>query len=75
MDFSLTQEQEMIVTTVRSFVEHEIYPHEATVERTGVVPEAIGKRTKPPAASWYKGIVCPGTQLEMVLEYQLARTW
>ena len=33
MQFGLTEEQEMIVSTVRSFVENEIYPHEALVER------------------------------------------
>ncbi|NKX45683.1 acyl-CoA dehydrogenase family protein [Roseicyclus persicicus] len=38
MEFGLTSEQEMIVDTVRSFVETEIYPHEAEVERTGEVP-------------------------------------
>jgi len=35
MDFGLTQEQEMIVETTRAFVENELYPHEAQVERTG----------------------------------------
>ena len=35
MHFGLTDEQEMIVATVRSFVENEIYPHETLVERTG----------------------------------------
>ncbi|MEM5472065.1 acyl-CoA dehydrogenase family protein [Hoeflea sp. AS60] len=35
MDFGLTQEQDMIVETTRSFVENELYPHEAQVERTG----------------------------------------
>ncbi|MEL6791857.1 MAG: acyl-CoA dehydrogenase family protein, partial [Pseudomonadota bacterium] len=34
MPFHLTEEQEMIVSTVRSFVENEIYPHEDEVERT-----------------------------------------
>ena len=38
MHFGLSFEQEMIVDTVRSFVENEIYPHEAEVERTGEVP-------------------------------------
>ena len=38
MHFGLTEEQEMIVSTVRSFVEKEIYPHEDEVERTGEVP-------------------------------------
>ncbi|MBC7280100.1 acyl-CoA dehydrogenase family protein [Hoeflea sp.] len=35
MDFGLTQEQEMIVETTRAFVENELYPHEAQIERTG----------------------------------------
>ena len=35
MDFALTEEQEMIVATTRAFVERELYPHEAEVERTG----------------------------------------
>ena len=42
MDFGLSFEQEMIVDTVREFVEKEIYPHEAEVERTGEVPIEIG---------------------------------
>ncbi len=41
MRFGLTEEQEMIVTTVRRFVETEIYPHEEQVERTGEVPAEI----------------------------------
>ena len=49
MHFGLSEEQEMIVETVRSFVENEIYPHEKTVERTGEVPievaEAIKRKT------------------------------
>ncbi|MCA0272511.1 MAG: acyl-CoA dehydrogenase family protein [Proteobacteria bacterium] len=35
MDFGLTDEQRMIVETTRSFVETELYPHEAEVERSG----------------------------------------
>ncbi|MEZ5867811.1 MAG: acyl-CoA dehydrogenase family protein [Defluviimonas denitrificans] len=35
MDFGLTEEQAMIVETTRAFVENELYPHEAEVERTG----------------------------------------
>ncbi len=46
MNFGLTDEQEMIVSTVRRFVEEEIYPHEAEVERTGVVPPALAERIK-----------------------------
>ncbi|WP_024588599.1 acyl-CoA dehydrogenase family protein [Aliihoeflea sp. 2WW] len=35
MNFSLTNEQRLIVETTRAFVENELYPHEAEVERTG----------------------------------------
>ena len=42
MEFGLSTEQYMIVDTVRSFVEQEMYPHEAEVERTGEVPLELG---------------------------------
>ncbi|WP_112311849.1 acyl-CoA dehydrogenase family protein [Pseudogemmobacter bohemicus] len=38
MDFGLSEEQQMIVETTRAFVENELYPHEAEVERSGVLP-------------------------------------
>lgn len=37
MDFSLTEEQQLIVKTTREFVEQELYPHEKEVEETGVL--------------------------------------
>ena len=46
MNFGLTEEQEMIVSTVRSFVENEIYPHEDLVERSGEVPVEIANEIK-----------------------------
>lgn len=46
MQFGLTEEQEMIVSTVRSFVENEIYPHEDLVERSGEVPVEIANEIK-----------------------------
>ena len=46
MQFGLTAEQEMIVSTVRSFVEKEIYPHEAEVERSGQVPPELAAEIK-----------------------------
>lgn len=46
MDFGLSQEQEMIVATVRDFVEKEIYPHEQMVDRTGQVPLELGEEIK-----------------------------
>jgi acyl-CoA dehydrogenase len=35
MHFALTEEQRLIIDTTRAFVEAELYPHEAEVERTG----------------------------------------
>ncbi|WP_317055444.1 acyl-CoA dehydrogenase family protein [Roseovarius rhodophyticola] len=46
MQFGLTEEQEMIVSTVRSFVENEIYPHEDRVERSGEVPHEVSQEIK-----------------------------
>ncbi len=46
MDFGLNEEQQMIVSTVRSFVENEIYPHEALIERRGQVPHELGNEIK-----------------------------
>ncbi|MRU14732.1 acyl-CoA dehydrogenase [Roseovarius sp. A21] len=46
MQFGLTDEQEMIVSTVRSFVENEVYPHEAEVERSGEVPPEVAEAIK-----------------------------
>ncbi len=46
MHFGLSEEQEMIVSTVRSFVEKEVYPHEAAVERSGAVPEELARVIK-----------------------------
>ena len=42
MDFALSEEQRMLVDMTRSFVENELYPHEAEVEETGHLrPELI----------------------------------
>ena len=46
MNFGLSDEQQMIVDTVRDFVEHEIYPHEEAVERTGEVPAEVAAEIK-----------------------------
>jgi len=46
VNFGLSEEQEMIVKTVRDFVETEIYPHENEVERTGIVPPGLGEDIK-----------------------------
>lgn len=41
MDFALTQEQEMLVSSLRVFVEKELQPHEFTVDRADDVPPEL----------------------------------
>jgi alkylation response protein AidB-like acyl-CoA dehydrogenase len=41
MMFELTDEQQMIVDTVRSFTEKELFPHEEMVEKLGDVPKDL----------------------------------
>ena len=43
MNFGLTEEQQLIVDTVRTFVEKEIIPHEQAVEKSGKVPKELGQ--------------------------------
>jgi acyl-CoA dehydrogenase len=37
MDFTLTDEQQLIIKTTRAFVARELYPHENEIERSGVL--------------------------------------
>jgi acyl-CoA dehydrogenase len=55
VDFTLTEEQRLIVDTVRAFVEKELYPYEDEVERLDEVPaELAGQiRAKAIAAGLY----------------------
>ncbi len=46
MDFSISDEQQMVVDTVRSFVEKELMPYENEVERTGQVPDSLVEQIK-----------------------------
>jgi acyl-CoA dehydrogenase len=46
LDFALTDEQQMIVDTVRSFTERELFPHEEQVEKLGEVPPELVKQIK-----------------------------
>ncbi|MEO9874607.1 MAG: acyl-CoA dehydrogenase family protein [Anderseniella sp.] len=46
MNFNLTEEQRMIVDTTRAFVENELYPHEADVERTGELRRELYEELK-----------------------------
>ena len=42
MEFGLSHEQQLVVDTVRSFVEQELYPLEDEVECNGMVPRTLG---------------------------------
>ena len=46
MDFSVTDEQRMIIETTRAFVENELFPHEAEVERSGVLRDDLREELK-----------------------------
>jgi acyl-CoA dehydrogenase len=55
VDLGLSDEQRLIVETVRDFVEKELYPHEDLVERLDEVPEELARsiRGKALAAGLY----------------------
>ena len=44
MNTAISHENELLLNTVRSFLEAEIYPHEDMVDRQGVVPEDLGRQ-------------------------------
>ncbi len=46
MSFSLSEEQQMVVSTTRAFVEQELYPHEEALERSGVLPIELAQELK-----------------------------
>ena len=46
MQFNITSEQQMIIDTVKAFVEQELYPHEAEIERTGILSDAVHEQIK-----------------------------
>lgn len=46
VDFAPTDEQRLLVETVRQFIEKEIYPHERAVDRAGEVPPELGHQIK-----------------------------
>jgi acyl-CoA dehydrogenase len=46
MDFSLTEEQQLIISTTREFVRQELVPHEREVEDTGVLREELRQALK-----------------------------
>jgi len=46
MDFAITDEQQMIIETVRAFVDRELTPHEEAVESSGEVPSDLAESIK-----------------------------
>ena len=44
MNFELSHENELLLATVRGFLEHEVYPHEEMVDQAGEVPEELGRQ-------------------------------
>src|ERR1700733_1400900 len=46
MDFSLSDEQQLVIKTTRNFVRNELYPHEREVEETGVLRTDLQQELK-----------------------------
>jgi acyl-CoA dehydrogenase len=46
MDFSLNDEQQLIIRSTREFVQNELYPHEKEVEETGVLRPELRDQLK-----------------------------
>src|SRR5688572_2115343 len=46
MHFGLSEEQKLVIETTRAFVENELYPHEAEVERTGLLRRELMEELK-----------------------------
>lgn len=44
MTIMMNHEEELLLSTVRSFMEENFYPHEEMVDRTGEVPEELGRQ-------------------------------
>jgi acyl-CoA dehydrogenase len=63
MDLDLTAEQRLVVETMRDFVEQELYPHEAEVERLDLVPAEVADAIKAKAIS--AGLYAPNMPAEI----------
>ena len=69
MDFSLSEEQQLVIKTTRDFVHNELYPHEKEVEETGVLRAELHRELKAKAIfkdlpDLYKRI----TELEIIVK-------
>ena len=52
MQFNLTREQQMIIETVKTFVEQELYPYEAEIERSAKLSPAVHQQIKKAAIAY-----------------------
>jgi acyl-CoA dehydrogenase len=46
MNFQMTAEQQMLIHSLGAFLEQEVYPHEAEVDRAGLVPPELCEQIK-----------------------------
>ena len=51
MDFSLTEEQRLLVGSIRTFVEQELYPYESEIEKENLVSVELAKQIRDKAIS------------------------
>lgn len=63
MNYLLTEEQSMLVESLRAFRETELEPYEAEIDRSGEVPEALGDQIKKRAME--KGFYAPNLPVEI----------
>jgi acyl-CoA dehydrogenase len=63
MDLELTEEQRLVTSTVRDFVERELYPHEADVERLDKVPTELAAAIREKAIA--AGLYAPNMPAEL----------
>jgi acyl-CoA dehydrogenase len=63
VEFQLSEEQRMIVDTVRAFVETELYPHEDLVERLDEVPAELATTIRDQALA--AGLYAPNMPVEI----------
>jgi acyl-CoA dehydrogenase len=63
MDLELTEEQRLVASTVRDFVERELYPHEAEVERRDKVPAELAAAIRDKAIA--AGLYAPNMPAEL----------
>ena len=62
MDFTLSEEQKLIIESAKAFTEQELYPHEDEVERTGNLAPNVAKQIRDKALEY--GFYAPNMPAE-----------